>query len=47
LYHATGRDVDAHAVLGPALEGFAPTPEFAEISEALAFMAAIEASARS
>jgi hypothetical protein len=34
-------------MLGPALEGFAPTPEFPESSEALAFIAAIEASARS
>jgi len=25
---------DAHAVLAPALEGFAPTPEFPEIAEA-------------
>jgi hypothetical protein len=47
LYRATGRDADAHAMLGPALEGFAPTPEFPESSEALAFIAAIEASARS
>jgi predicted ATPase len=47
LYRATGRDADAHAVLGPALEGFAPTPEFREIGEALAFMAANDAGARS
>ena len=26
LYQSTGRPVDAHAVLAPALEGFAPTP---------------------
>ena len=43
LYRATGRDAEAHAVLGPALEGFAPTPEFAEIAEAAAFMAAHQA----
>ena len=36
LYRATGRDAEAHAVLGPALEGFAPTPEFPEIAEAKA-----------
>ena len=47
LYRATDRDADAHAVLGPTLEGFSSTPEFPEIAEALAFMAAIEASARS
>ena len=27
LYQSTGRPVDAHAVLAPALEGFSPTPE--------------------
>jgi len=34
LYQSTGRAGDAHAVLAPALEGFAPTPEFPEIAEA-------------
>ena len=34
LYQSTGRSADAHAVLAPALEGFSPTPEFPEISEA-------------
>jgi predicted ATPase len=34
LYQSTGRPVDAHAVLAPALEGFSPTPEFPEIAEA-------------
>jgi len=34
LYQSTGRPVDAHAVLAPALEGFAPTPETPEIAEA-------------
>jgi predicted ATPase len=43
LYRATGRDAEAHAVLAPTLEGFAPTPEFPEIGEAISFMAAIEA----
>ena len=42
LYHATGRPADAHAVLGPALEGFSPTPEFPEIEEALEIMAKVE-----
>ena len=27
LYQSTGRPVEAHAVLEPALEGFSPTPE--------------------
>ena len=39
LHQATGRPADAHAVLAPALEGFAPTPEMPEIAEALAFVA--------
>ena len=45
LYQSTGRPADAHAVLAPALEGFAPTPEMPEIAEAQALLAAIEASA--
>ena len=43
LYQSTGRPVDAHAVLAPALEGFAPTPEMPEIAEAQALLVAIEA----
>ena len=39
LYHSTGRPADAHAVLAPALEGFAPTPEMPEIAEAQALLA--------
>jgi class 3 adenylate cyclase/predicted ATPase len=39
LYRATCRDDDALAVLDPALEGFAPTPEFPEIAEAGEFVA--------
>ena len=34
LYQSTRRPVDAHAVLGDALEGLAPTPEMPEIAEA-------------
>jgi class 3 adenylate cyclase/predicted ATPase len=34
LCQSTGRPADAHAVLAPALEGFAPTPELPEIAEA-------------
>jgi predicted ATPase len=45
LYQSTGRPVDAHAVLAPALEGFAPTLEVPEIAEAQALLAAIEAGA--
>src|SRR5271163_282459 len=36
LYQSTGRPIDAHDVLGPALEGFSPTPEFPQIAEARA-----------
>jgi predicted ATPase len=46
LYRGTGGDADARAVLESALEGFAPTPEFPEFAEALAFVADIEASAQ-
>jgi tetratricopeptide (TPR) repeat protein len=38
LYQSTGRPADAHAVLAPALEGFAPTPEMPEIAEAEALL---------
>ena len=34
LYQSTGRPVEAHVVLAPALEGFSPTPEMPEIAEA-------------
>ena len=40
LYQITNRAADAHAVLAPALEGFSPTPEFSEIEEAQALVAA-------
>ena len=46
LYQSTGRPIDAHDVLGPALAGFSPTPEFPEIAEAQALLAAVEADAR-
>jgi tetratricopeptide (TPR) repeat protein len=42
LYQSTGRPAEAHAVLAPALEGFAPTPEMLEIAEALALLAALD-----
>jgi hypothetical protein len=38
LYQSTGRPLEAHAVLAPALEGFAPTPEMPEIAEAQALL---------
>ena len=39
LYQSTGRPTDAHDVLGPALAGFSPTPEFPEIAEAQELLA--------
>jgi predicted ATPase len=45
LYQSTGRPAEAHTVLASALEGFAPTPEFPEIGEALALLVALEAGA--
>ena len=42
LYQSTSCPVEAHAVLAPALEGFAPTPEMPEIAEAQALLAALE-----
>jgi predicted ATPase len=41
LYQSTGRPVEAHTVLAPALEGFSPTPELPEIAEAQALLAAL------
>jgi predicted ATPase len=41
LYQSTARPADAHAVLMPALEGFAPTPEMPEIAEGRALLAAL------
>jgi predicted negative regulator of RcsB-dependent stress response len=38
LYRSTRRPADARAVLAPALEGFAPTPEMPEIAEAQALL---------
>jgi predicted ATPase len=34
LYQSTGRPVEAHDILEPALVGFSPTPEMPEIAEA-------------
>ena len=41
LYQATNRGADALAVLGPALKGFSPTPEFPEIGEAQTLLATL------
>ena len=41
LYQSTGRPIDAHDVLGPALQGFSPTPEFPQIAEARALFEAL------
>jgi class 3 adenylate cyclase/tetratricopeptide (TPR) repeat protein len=41
LYQSTARAAEAHAVLAPALEGFAPTPEMPEIAEARAQLAGL------
>jgi predicted ATPase len=41
VYLAANRDVDAHAVLAPAVEGFPPTQQFPELTEAQALLAAL------
>jgi predicted ATPase len=41
LYRATNRDVDAHAVLAPAIEGFPPTQQFPELAEAQTLLSAL------
>ena len=38
LYQATARPAEAHAVLTPALDGFAPTSQMPEIAEAQALL---------
>jgi tetratricopeptide (TPR) repeat protein len=43
LYQSTARLTEAHAVLSPVLDGFAPTREFPEIAEAQEMVATIEA----
>ena len=45
LYQSNNRLAEAHAVLAPALEGFAPTDEMPEIAEAQTLLVAIEAGA--
>ena len=41
VYQSTARPVEAHDILAPALEGFSPTPEMAEIEEGQALLAAL------
>src|SRR5271169_4335118 len=41
LYQSTARPVEAHDVLGPALEGFAPTSQMPEIAEGQVLLAAL------
>jgi predicted ATPase len=38
LYQSTARPVEAHAVLAPALDGFAPTSQMPELAEAQALL---------
>ena len=44
LYRAANRDADAHAVLAPAVEGFPPTQQFPELTEAQALLATLSES---
>jgi class 3 adenylate cyclase/predicted ATPase len=44
LYRAANRDADAHAVLAPAVEGFPPTRQFPELTEAQTLLAALSES---
>ena len=41
LYRVAARPIEAHDIIVPALEGFAPTPEMPEIKEGLELLAAI------
>jgi predicted ATPase len=41
LYRAANRDADAHTVLAPAAEGFPPTQQFPELTEAQTLLAAL------
>jgi predicted ATPase len=44
LYRAANRDADAHIVLAPAVEGFPPTQQFPELTEAQTLLAALSES---
>jgi predicted ATPase len=41
LYRAAHRDAEAHAVLAPAVEGFPPTEQFPELTEAQTLLSAL------
>src|SRR5262249_58536342 len=41
LYRTDNRDADAHAVLMPAVEGFPPTQQFPELTEAQTLLSAL------
>jgi hypothetical protein len=41
LYRAANRNAEAHAVLAPAVEGFPPTRQFPELTEAQALLPAL------
>jgi hypothetical protein len=41
LYRAADRDADAQPVLSPAVEGFPPTQQFPELTEAQTLLAAL------
>jgi predicted ATPase len=41
LYRAANRDADAHTVVAPAVEGFPPTEQFPELTEAQTLLAAL------
>ena len=43
LYRAANRDADAYAMLAPAVEGFPPTDQFPELTEAQILLAALKA----
>jgi predicted ATPase len=44
LYRAANRDLDAHTVLAPSVEGFPPTRQFPELTEAQTLLAALSGS---
>src|SRR6516162_7700014 len=44
LYRAANRDADAHAVLAPVVEGFPPTQQFPELTEAQTLLSVISES---
>jgi adenylate cyclase len=41
LYRTADRDADAHAVLAPAVDGFPPTEQFPELTEAQTLLSAL------